>query len=136
MSAAKKKSTYVVPPISVDNPKVLQETNVTLLASPGATAHFDGESTLDSMQGSRRMKKSPKFGRSRKVSSKYVLKKNRGTEDNPETGSEDGSATARPSEPRSRLMKYEEALQILLNGPPDLSQDEILGDSEDEEQHW
>ena len=28
MSAAKKKSTYVVPPISVDNPKVLQETNV------------------------------------------------------------------------------------------------------------
>ena len=79
MSAAKKKSTYVVPPISVDNPKVLQETNVTLLASPGATAHFDGESRLDSMQGSRRMKKSPKFGRSRKVSSKYVLKKNRET---------------------------------------------------------
>eukprot|EP00944_MAST-04C_sp_MAST-4C-sp1_P010137 g10137.t1 len=86
------------------------------------------------MQGSQRLKKSPKFGRSRKVSSKYVLKKNRGTEDNPETGSEDGSATTRPPEPRSRLMKYEEALQILLNGPPDLSQDEILGDSDNEEE--
>ena len=134
MSAAKKKSTYVVPPISIDNPKALQETNVTLLASPGTTAHFNGESTLNSMQGSQRLKKSPKFGRSRKVSSKYVLKKNRGTEDNPETGSEDGSATTRPPEPRSRLMKYEEALQILLNGPPDLSQDEILGDSDNEEE--
>ena len=51
-----------------------------------------------------------------------------------ETGSEDGSATTRPPEPRSRLMKYEEALQILLNGPPDLSQDEILGDSDNEEE--
>ena len=75
MSAAKKKSTYVVPPISIDNRKGLQETNVTLLASPGATAHFDGESTLRFYAVQQANKKSPKFGRSRKVSSKYVLKK-------------------------------------------------------------
>ena len=57
------------------------------------------------------------------------------TEDNPETGSEDGSATARPSGTTVTLTKYEEALQILFERTPrDLSQDEILGDSEDEEE--
>ena len=30
-------------------------------------------------------------------------------------------------------MKYEDALEILENGPPDLSQDEILGDKDGEE---
>ena len=41
-----------------------------------------------------------------------------------------GDKSGRVSKSKSGLMKYDDALEILQNGPPDLSQDEILGDKD------
>ena len=141
----------IVPPLlATPHAKLVHDTKHQLLhGSPGASAHFQDThgSTLvgghSIVMASSTGRHEEQYIRRRAGGRSPTIKEKR--KSLPKTGDTETettlaeSQTIKLSKPKSSLMSYEEALDILQQGPPDLSDDPILGvkeDGEEDESHY